>query len=70
MEIIFTPYAEWRCEKRKILKEEVIDAVRRPDKTIRKEDKHFYRKKTRHGVIEVCTDRIESYIRIKTVYWD
>ena len=57
MNVIFTSYAEWRCEKRKILKEEALDAVQHADRIIKRGNRYFYRKKIRHGVIEVCAER-------------
>ncbi len=69
MEIIFTDHAEFRLKVRKVLKEEVIDTIRYPDKTIKKYDKYFYQKKLDRGTIEVCCERTETYIKVVTIYW-
>ncbi len=44
MEIVFTNHAKLRIEKRKILEEEVIDAIKNPDKTIKKHGKILFSK--------------------------
>jgi len=36
MNIIFTAHAEFRIKKRKLLKEEVAEAIRFPDKSLKK----------------------------------
>ena len=69
MEIIFTKHVENRIEKRKILREEVIDAIKFPLQIHKKHGKHFYRKKLSRGIIEVCCEKTESNINVITVYW-
>jgi len=41
MQIIFTNHALFRIEKRGILKEEIIDAIKYPDKTLKKHGLHY-----------------------------
>ncbi len=62
MEITFTAHAEFRIKKRKLLKEEVIDAIRYPDKTLKKHGKYYYQKKLNRGMVEVVTEKTESNI--------
>ena len=69
MKIIFTEHAEDRLNRIKISREEVIDAVKYPEKIIKKYGKYYFRKNIGRGVIEVSTERTERYIRIITVYW-
>ena len=53
MEIVFTNHAKYRIVKRKVLKEEVIDAIKYPDKTIKKHGKYYFQKRLERGTIEV-----------------
>ena len=69
MQIIFTNHALFRIEKRGILKEEVIDAVKYPDKILKKHGLHYYQKKLNRGVIEVCCEKTERIINVVTIYW-
>ena len=69
MNIIFTAHAEFRIKKRKLLKEEVAEAIRFPDKTLKKQGKYYYQKKLNRGIIEVVTEKTESNINVITIYW-
>ncbi len=69
MEIIFIQHAEERIKLRKILREEVIDAINNPDNTLKKHGKHYYQKKLDRGTIEVCCEKTERNIKVITVYW-
>ncbi|MBS3166497.1 DUF4258 domain-containing protein [Candidatus Woesearchaeota archaeon] len=69
MEIIFTIHAELRLKRRKILPEEVMDAVKYPEKTIKKQGKYYYQKKLNRGMIEIVCEKTENSLNIITVYW-
>ena len=69
MEIIFTNHAKYRIKKRKLLKQEVIDAIRFPDKTIKKHDKYYYQKKLERGTIEVVVEKTEKNLNVVTIFW-
>ena len=69
MKIIFTNHAKYRIEKRKILEEEVIDAINYPDKTIKRHNKYYFQKRLNRGIIEVSCEKTESLINVITVYW-
>jgi len=69
MNIIFTHHAEDRLSKRKILKQEVIDSVRYPDKTIKKHGLIYFQKLIERGNIEIVCERIENNIKVITLYW-
>ena len=69
MEITFTIHAELRLERRKLLKEEVIDAIKSPDKTIKKHGRYYYQKKLNRGTIEVVVEKTESNLNAVTIYW-
>jgi len=69
MKIIFTAHAEQRFKKRKIMKEEVIQAIEQPDKTLKKHGKYYFQKKLQRGIIEACCEKTENNINIITVYW-
>ncbi len=69
MNIVFTDHVEERLKRRKITKQEIIDAIRYPDKTIKKYGKYYYQKKLQRGTIEVSCGKTEQEINIITVYW-
>ena len=54
---------------RRILKQEVIDAIRYPDKTLKKHDKYYFQKSLNRGKIEVVCEKIENNIKVITIYW-
>lgn len=69
MDLQFTKHAESRLQNRKITKQETLDAVKYPDKIIKKEDRYYYQKKLERGTIEVVAERTEKNINIITIYW-
>lgn len=69
MEIVFTNHARYRIEKRKVLEQEVIDAIRYPDKTLKKHGKYYFQKNLGRGIIEVSCEKTERIINVITVYW-
>ena len=69
MEIVFTSHSEQRIAKRGLLKEEILDAIKNPDKTIKKHGKYYFQKKLERGTMEVPCTKTESNIKILTVYW-
>ncbi len=69
MDIIFTLHARERMERRGMLQEEVLDAIKRPDKTRKVEGTYYFQKKLDRGVIEVCCGKTEKIIKVITVYW-
>ena len=69
MEIIFTRHAEYRIKKRKILEQEVIEAIKYPDNTIKKHNRYYFQKILERGTIEVSCEKTERIIKVITVYW-
>ncbi len=69
MEIIFTKHAKYRIEKRKILEQEVIEAIKHPDNTIKKHNKYYFQKRLERGTIEISCEKTERIIKVITVYW-
>lgn len=69
MKAIFTSHAEYRIKKRKLTQQEVLDAIKYPDKTIKKHGKYYYQKKLDRGTIEIVVERAEKNIKIITIYW-
>lgn len=69
MEYIFTEHAKYRMGKRGLTKEEVIEAIKYADKTLKKYGKYYAQKNIGKGTIEVFHERTEKYIRIITIYW-
>lgn len=59
MRIVFTEHALEQMEKRKILKEEVIGAIKQPFVTKKKHGKYFYLLELERGAIEACCERTE-----------
>jgi len=69
MEIIFTVHAKYRIEKRKILEQEVIETIKFPDKTLKRNDRYYFQKRLERGTIEVSCEETERIIKVITVYW-
>ena len=69
MKIIFTNHAERRLIKRKILKQDVVDAIKYPSKIIKKHGKYYFQKVLRRGRIEIVCEIMEINIKIITLYW-
>jgi len=69
MRITFTKHAELRMIKRKILKQELIDAIKYPDKVLKKHGKYYFQKTLDRGNIEIVCQKIETNIKIITLYW-
>ncbi len=68
MKIIFTEHAKDRLKKRKITEDEIINTIKYPDKTEKKEEKYYASKDIGRGKIEVVYEK-EKYIKIITFYW-
>jgi len=69
MKIIFTIHAEHRLKKRKITKEEVIEAIKYSRITLKKSDKYYAKRNVGRGIIEVVYEKTENYIKVITAYW-
>lgn len=68
MKIIFTEHVKDRINKRKITEEEIINTIKYPEKTYKREGKYYAKKDIGRGKIEVVYER-DKYIKIITVYW-
>jgi len=69
MNIIFTKHSENRTKTRRILKKEVVEAIKQPDRIFKKYGKYYYIKKLNRGKIEIICEITENNIKIITVYW-
>lgn len=69
MKIIFTLHSEIQLEERGILKQDVIDSIKYPDRIIKKYNKYYYQKRLEMGEIEIVCERTEKHIKVITVYW-
>ena len=69
MQIIFTNHAKFRIIRRNILKQEVIEAIKYPDRTLKKHGKYYFQKSLDRGKIEVVCEKIENNINVITLYW-
>ena len=69
MKIILTYHALMRLNKRNIMEEEIIEAVKYPDIVIKKHYRYYYRKRLERGKIEIVCEKTERNIKILTIYW-
>jgi len=69
MQIRFTNHAKFRIRKRHILELEVLDAIKYPDKTVKKHGKYYFQKRLAKGIIEICCEKRENNIKVITIYW-
>lgn len=68
MEIIFIGHAKDRIKKRKISEEEIIDAIKNPDKIHKEQGKYYCQKNIKRANIEIVYEK-DKYIKIITVYY-
>ena len=68
MDIVFTDHAKNRIKKRKISEEEVINAIKNPDKIEEIYGKYYVQKNIGKGKIEVVYEK-DKYINVVTVYY-
>lgn len=69
MKYVFTIHSKDRIKIRNLTEEEVIEAIKHPDKVTKKHGKFYAQKNLGFGTIEVPYEKTENYIRIITVYW-
>ena len=69
MEVVFTIHAENQIKERGILKQDIIDSIKRPDNIIKKHGKYYYQNRLNGGIIEIVCERMENNIKVVTVYW-
>ena len=68
MEIVFTRHALIRMKERKVSKKDIFEVITYPEIVSKKHKKYYFRKRLLHGNIEVCCERIETNIKIITIY--
>jgi hypothetical protein len=68
MRVLFTLHALQRMTDRRILREEIIDAIRAPSRIERRHGKYYVQKQLDRGKIEVCIEK-ETHIKVITAYW-
>lgn len=68
MEIALTEHAKYRLKKRKITEEEVKEAVKYPDKLLKKQGKYYVQKNISRASIEVVNEK-DKYIKVITAYY-
>jgi len=68
MEIIFTKHALLRMKKRKITKDEIINSIKHPENTSKKENKFYVQKNIDRANIEIVYEK-DKYIKVITVYY-
>ncbi len=68
MDIVFTEHAKERMLKRKITEEEVKEAIKYPDKIIKKKGNYCVQKNIQRANIEVVYEK-DKYIKVITIYY-
>ena len=68
MEIIFTQHALQRMKKRNITKDEIINSIKYPTRTLKKNGKLYTQKNIGRANIEVVYEK-DKYIKIITIYY-
>ena len=68
MEIIFTKHALLRMKKRKITKDEIINSIKHPENTSKKEGKLYIQKNIDRANIEIVYEK-DKYIKVITAYY-
>lgn len=69
MQIELTEHARARLEKRHILDHELIDALKYPERILKKHGKYYYQKTLQGGLVELVCERRENHIKVITIYW-
>ena len=69
MKIEITTHARLRLEKRKILEQELIDALHFPEKILKKHGKYYFQKTVQNGRVEIVCEMRENHIKVITIYW-
>ncbi|MBI2130974.1 DUF4258 domain-containing protein [Candidatus Woesearchaeota archaeon] len=67
--IIFTEHAADKIERRRFMKDEIIESIKFPDITIKKHGKYYYQKTLERGKVEIVCERTEKHIKVITQYW-
>ncbi len=68
MEIIFTKHALFRMKKRKLTKDEVINSIKYPENTSKKDGKFYVQKNIDKANIEIVYEK-DKYIKVITAYY-
>ncbi|HLC65636.1 MAG TPA: DUF4258 domain-containing protein [Candidatus Nanoarchaeia archaeon] len=69
MNVVFTEHAKEKLSRRKILEEEVYDAIRYPNHIIKKYGKYYFQKRLDRGIIELVCEMTERDLKVITLYW-
>jgi len=68
MEIIFIKHALFRMKKRKLTKDEVINSIKYPENTSKKDGKFYVQKNIDKANIEIVYEK-DKYIKVITAYY-
>lgn len=69
MELLFTNHSYDRMKRRKMSEEEIVEAIKYPERITKKHGKYFFKKQLDRGSIEICCEKTERHIKIVTIYW-
>ncbi len=68
MEIEFTLHAKEQIKERNLKIDEIINAIKNPDKVDYEYGKYYSQKDVGRGVIEIIYEK-DKYIKVITIYW-
>jgi hypothetical protein len=68
MEIVFTEHAKERMKKRGITEDEIIQAIKNPEKTKKAGGNYYVQKNIGRANIEVVYEK-DKYIKVITIYY-
>jgi len=69
MDIVYTWHAKLQISKRKVDFVWIEEVIKNPDLVVKKEGKHYFKKKLNGFVLEISCEKTENYIKVITVYW-
>ncbi|MDP7324269.1 MAG: DUF4258 domain-containing protein [Candidatus Woesearchaeota archaeon] len=69
MKFDLTDHVKEKLQRRKILNEELMDALHFPGKITKRHGKYFFQKDIGRGKIEACCEKTTKRLKVLTVYW-
>ena len=69
MRINYTRHAREQMAERNISEQDVIDAIKMPDRITKEHGKYYASKNIGLGTIEAAYEIVGNYIKVITVYW-
>ncbi len=69
MQIEFTKHAMERLEERKLLREDIAEAVRFPERVSKRCGLYYFQKKISRGRIEAVCEKTRTHLKVISLYW-